>query len=115
MRSLSDHGVAPRLAQALFGLVFYLWKTILPFRLSPLYELPENFNLLDWRFLLIGTILAMSGDLDEAVRRFRQSRMEHKPESLSLRRRYAESFLAMLKTEFVGPGPARQASSKQQP
>jgi len=35
---LDYFGLRPRLAQAAYGLVFYLWKTAAPFGLSPLYE-----------------------------------------------------------------------------
>jgi protein O-mannosyl-transferase len=37
--SLAEHGVMARGAQALYGLMFYLWKTAVPTGLSPLYEL----------------------------------------------------------------------------
>jgi Flp pilus assembly protein TadD len=37
--SLEMHGVIERFAQACFGLVFYVWRTLLPTDLSPLYEL----------------------------------------------------------------------------
>lgn len=37
--TLTQHGVASRLAQACFGLTFYLWKTLVPIRLSPIYEM----------------------------------------------------------------------------
>ena len=38
--SLEDFGLLTRLNQVMYGLVFYLWKTIMPFGLSPLYERP---------------------------------------------------------------------------
>jgi tetratricopeptide (TPR) repeat protein len=57
MRSMHDHGIAQRLAQAFFGLAFYLWKTVLPVGLAPLYELPEEFSPLEWPFLLSGLIV----------------------------------------------------------
>jgi len=37
--TLTQHGVVSRLAQSCFGLTFYLWKTLLPVRLSPIYEM----------------------------------------------------------------------------
>src|SRR5574341_1055096 len=37
MESLASLGFAARLAQSLYGVAFYLWKTLLPLRLSPLY------------------------------------------------------------------------------
>jgi tetratricopeptide (TPR) repeat protein len=59
MRSLHEYGVVSRLSQSLFGLAFYLWKTVLPLGLSPLYEVPVDFNPLNWRFLLSGLIVLL--------------------------------------------------------
>jgi len=39
--SLADLGVAQRLAVSSYSVVFYLWKTLVPLGLSPLYELPS--------------------------------------------------------------------------
>ncbi len=39
--TLTEHGLLERLAQACYGLVFYLWKTVLAVNLSPLYEIPQ--------------------------------------------------------------------------
>lgn len=39
--SLDRLGIFGRLAISAYSLVFYLWKTIVPVKLSPLYELPE--------------------------------------------------------------------------
>ncbi len=36
--TLEDVGVVDRLALSAYGLAFYLWKTLLPIRLTPLYE-----------------------------------------------------------------------------
>ncbi len=41
-----DYGLIPRLAQSVYGLAFYLWKTAVPLGLSPLYEMPQNLALL---------------------------------------------------------------------
>ncbi|HEY2919907.1 MAG TPA: tetratricopeptide repeat protein [Candidatus Binatia bacterium] len=57
METLLDYGVAQRLAQVAFGLAFYLYKTILPLRLSPLYEIPSSFDPWDWPFLLSAAIV----------------------------------------------------------
>ena len=64
MRTLGEHGIIARLAQTLYGLAFYLWKTIVPISLSPLYELRIHFKVWDWPFVLsggavIGTTLAL--------------------------------------------------------
>jgi protein O-mannosyl-transferase len=43
-RSLETHDLGSRLAQAFFGAAFYLWKTLIPTKLSPLYEIPPHFT-----------------------------------------------------------------------
>jgi len=50
-RSLAQTGVAQRMAQAAYGLLFYLRKTLAPIGMSPLYQLPEKFDPLDWPYL----------------------------------------------------------------
>jgi protein O-mannosyl-transferase len=57
--SFEEIGVWPRLAQALFGLAFYPFKTVIPLGLSPLYELPAHLNLSDWPFLLSGLVVVV--------------------------------------------------------
>jgi len=57
--SLRAYGVASRLAQSLYGLAFYLWKTILPTDLSPFYEVPPNLNPFAWPFLLSGAVVSV--------------------------------------------------------
>jgi Flp pilus assembly protein TadD len=55
-RSLEQHGIASRFSQALYALMFYLWKTVLPFNLSPLYEIPLNPQFWRWSFFLSGFV-----------------------------------------------------------
>jgi protein O-mannosyl-transferase len=55
--ALRIHGIAARLSQSLYGLAFYLWKTILPTDLSPFYEVPRNLDPLAWPFLLSGAVV----------------------------------------------------------
>jgi len=57
MGSIERHGVLARIAQAFFGLVFYLWKTVVPLGLSPLYEIPLQLNPWEWYFLLCGILV----------------------------------------------------------
>ncbi|HUR27832.1 MAG TPA: tetratricopeptide repeat protein [Planctomycetota bacterium] len=45
--SWSEHPLANRIAQSAWGSVFYLWKTVLPTGLSPLYWLEAKFD--PWR------------------------------------------------------------------
>ncbi len=42
VKTLAEHSLVSRLIQVLYGLVFYLWKTVVPGGLSPLYELPKQ-------------------------------------------------------------------------
>ena len=56
--ALRIHGIAARLFQSLYGLVFYLWKTILPTDLSPFYEVPRKLDPFAWPFLLSGAVVA---------------------------------------------------------
>jgi protein O-mannosyl-transferase len=55
---LDQHGVVERLSQAFFGLAFYLWKTLWPVSLSPLWELPLRLNPFYWPFLVSGAVVA---------------------------------------------------------
>lgn len=59
MVSFADFGLAQRCAQAAFGLVFYLTKTVFPIGLSPLYELPHPFDPLAEKFILSGVAVAV--------------------------------------------------------
>lgn len=54
-----DHGLLQRLAQAAYGLVFYVQKTLWPSALSPLYELEVHVDATSARYLL--SALAVSG------------------------------------------------------
>ncbi len=57
MGSIERHEVLARIAQAFFGLVFYLWKTVVPLGLSPLYEIPLQLNPWEWHLLLSGILV----------------------------------------------------------
>jgi len=50
--------VASKLAVSAYSLVFYVWKTILPTRLSPMYELPQAVDPLALRFVACYAIVA---------------------------------------------------------
>ena len=60
---LAQFGPAQRAAQSFYGLAFYLWKTLRPLRLLPIYESPENFNPAAWPFLLSGAAVLILGTL----------------------------------------------------
>src|SRR5215510_1460736 len=55
--ALRVHGVVARLAQSVYGLTFYLWKTVLPWDLSPFYEVPRKLDPFAWPFLLSGAVV----------------------------------------------------------
>jgi len=48
-----------RLGQAFYGICFYVWKTLLPIALSPLYELPYDFEAWTGVFIACAGITAM--------------------------------------------------------
>jgi len=49
--SLAEHGVVARLAQAAYGLVFYIYKTVVPTGLVPIYELRLPLDIVSLRYL----------------------------------------------------------------
>jgi tetratricopeptide (TPR) repeat protein len=51
LTSSSTYPPAARAAMALYSLVFYLWKTLVPALLSPMYELPARVEPTSLRFL----------------------------------------------------------------
>lgn len=55
---LEKFGMVPRIVQASYAAVFYVWKTLLPLGLSPLYENPAPFDPLAWRFVLSSAAFA---------------------------------------------------------
>lgn len=57
MKTLAEHGVMQRVAQAFYGLAFYVWKTILPTGLAPLYEIPAKMNPFEPRFIVAAVVV----------------------------------------------------------
>jgi Flp pilus assembly protein TadD len=60
MYPLIEHDPLSRVAQALYGLSFYAWKTVLPLNLGPLYQIPRREVLMGsllWKGLLGSAIL----------------------------------------------------------
>jgi tetratricopeptide (TPR) repeat protein len=51
------HGLLPRLAVCAYGLGFYVWKTVVPTGLSPLYELRIPINPFARPFVLAGVVV----------------------------------------------------------
>ena len=89
MNSWARQGLAERLAQSAYGLVFYLGKTIFPAHLLPLYPIPIRFNPLGAAYLLsAAVVLIISGVLFKARRR--------RPELLAAWVYYAITLFPML-------------------
>ena len=57
LTSIARLGLLPRLSQSSFGLAFYLWKTVVPVALSPLYEIPVRVDPWDWLCVLSGVVV----------------------------------------------------------
>ena len=56
IKSLETYSIGSRIAQALYGTSFYFWKTFLPIRLSPLYEIPPHFS--PWDLVIVAGAIA---------------------------------------------------------
>lgn len=52
LASADELGLVQRAAIACYAVVFYVWKTLAPFGLSPLYELPQSISVTAPRFLV---------------------------------------------------------------
>ncbi len=59
LRTVTRYEIPYRAAQAFFGIVFYLWKTIVPLGLSPLYEAPYYVDVTG--FVLVLSMLTFLG------------------------------------------------------
>lgn len=59
MSSLSEHDLTARIAQACYGLTFYVHKTLLPLNLGPMYQMPPRDVLLGPMFWLSGTAVVI--------------------------------------------------------
>lgn len=57
MRTLEQHPLPLRIAQAAYGIVFYLGKTIWPYPIYPLYEKPPGASATDPAYLLSGALV----------------------------------------------------------
>jgi len=59
--ALQQYEAMLRVTQALYGLNFYLWKTLVPIHLSPLYELPVESSQWAWVFVLgVGGVIVVA-------------------------------------------------------
>ena len=57
--SMESHDLTDRIAQVLYGITFYVVKTLLPTDLAPLYEFPPDFYLFNWRVILAAIVFLM--------------------------------------------------------
>ena len=57
IRTLEEYDIASRIMQSLYAAGFYLWKTVLPFGLSPLYELPLASNPWRWSYIISAIVV----------------------------------------------------------
>ncbi len=69
MRPLGQHGIIARVAQAAYGLCFYVWKTIVPLDLSPLYLLEMPLDPTEPRYVLALAIVVAAAAALVAVHR----------------------------------------------
>jgi tetratricopeptide (TPR) repeat protein len=69
MASMASVGVAGRAGITLYDIVFYLWKTVAPARLSPMYELPQRIEALRWTFALSALVVLVVTGLALVLRR----------------------------------------------
>ena len=56
-RTLEQHSVISRIMQAMYGLSFYIYKTISPFNLSPIYELEQTLDPTRFKYILAAVII----------------------------------------------------------
>ena len=57
---LDHYGPGARLGMAAYSLVFYVWKTVMPSDLSPVYELPWRVSLFDAAFLTATILVTLA-------------------------------------------------------
>jgi tetratricopeptide (TPR) repeat protein len=69
MASLQRLGILDRLTVSAYSLWFYFWKTVAPFNLSPLYELPSEAELSKLSFMLSYVVVVLAIALGLALRR----------------------------------------------
>ena len=58
---MGQYGLLVRIAESFYGLAFYLWKTLIPLSLSPLYQRPDQPDPFHWVFWLsAGVVVAIT-------------------------------------------------------
>ncbi|MSP40046.1 MAG: tetratricopeptide repeat protein [Deltaproteobacteria bacterium] len=69
LRPVQQYFFSYRLGQGFYGICFYLWKTLLPIDLSPLYELPYDFDAWTPVFIVCAVVAVAIGGLAFSLRR----------------------------------------------
>jgi Flp pilus assembly protein TadD len=67
--TFEEYGVLPRIAQAAYGLVFYLWKLVFPTRLCPIYEIHMPPNPVQLKYIGSAVLVVIASTLAVATRR----------------------------------------------
>lgn len=67
--SYQQQGICSRAAQSFYAAGFYLWKTLVPLDLSPLYRLPAGFGPSSWQALSAGAAITAVTAAAIALRR----------------------------------------------
>jgi protein O-mannosyl-transferase len=57
MVPVGTYDIPHRIAQAAWGFMFYLHKTVLPIGLSPWYQFPKDFGVFEARFIISGVLV----------------------------------------------------------
>ena len=69
LRPVQQYFFSYRLGQAFYGICFYIWKTVLPIGLSPLYELPYDFEAWAGVFIACAALVGLASLLAFLMRR----------------------------------------------
>ncbi|HVP13226.1 MAG TPA: hypothetical protein VMV94_18780, partial [Phycisphaerae bacterium] len=69
MKTLAEYGWLQRIAQGFYGIAFYLWKTLLPTGLVPIYEIPASLDPFESRFILAAALVVAITVVVLAMRR----------------------------------------------
>jgi tetratricopeptide (TPR) repeat protein len=57
--SAETHDLTGRVIQGLYGITFYMVKTLLPTNLAPLYEIPSGLHLFHWRIIFAAIVFLL--------------------------------------------------------
>ncbi len=69
MWEVEEHGIGLRIAQAFYGLWFYVWKSVWPSGLVPLYEQPTEVSPFDAKYVVAAGVVVAASVMIVALRR----------------------------------------------